>query len=137
MLSRINFLVAVGILAAIVLLLAGFYLVAKPTAAISPSWAPYALGAWVLIALALLVSILAQLHTRLQKAYGTIPARAPDSLGLAGQAMLYCGHIVVAAGAYRLLSDGSEFLPAVAVVATLIYAGGIAATLVDWRRRAA
>lgn len=135
MASRINFLVAAGILVATALLLAGFYLVAKPIAAMAPKSAPYVLGAWVLIALALAVSILAQLQSRLQGAYGAMHARAPGLLGLAGQTMLYCGHIVLLAGTYRWLSDGGEFLPAVAVIAALLYAGGIAVTLADWRRR--
>jgi len=135
MAGRINFLVAAGVLFATVLLFAGFYLVAKPVAAIAPNWAPYVLGAWVLIAMALVVSILAQLQSRLQGAYGAMHARAPGLLGIAGQAMLCCGHIVLLAGAYRWLSDGGEFLPAVAVIAALLYAGGIAVTLAGWRRR--
>jgi hypothetical protein len=136
MVGRINFLVAAGILAAAVLLLAGL-LVSGGIATIATAAAPYVMGAWVLIALALLVSVLARLHTRLQATYGAAPARAAGLLGFAGQAMLYCGHVVLAAGAYRWLRDGGGFLPAVALVAALLYGGGIAAALTDWRRRSA
>jgi len=137
MVARINFLVATAILVAIALLLAGFYLVATPVAAIAPPWAGYLMWAWTLLSLALVVSIVARIHGRLGQLYGNARRAPQRSIGFGGQALLYVGHLLLAVSVYRWLGGVSSFQPDVAGVTLLIYAGGIAATLADWRQRAA
>jgi hypothetical protein len=134
MVSRINFLIAAGVVIAMALLLAGYYLIVTPVAAVAPRGAPYVLGVWVLISLGLAVSLLARLHGRLQASYAPTGGSPRRSLGFAGQALLYVGHIVVVAGIYRWISGNAGTELEAVVVAALIYAGGMAATLVDWRR---
>ncbi|MGH8629623.1 MAG: hypothetical protein ACREU7_02510, partial [Burkholderiales bacterium] len=99
-------------------------------------WAAHVMWAWVLISLALVVSIVAQIHGRLGQLYGAARSNPQRPVGLAGQALLYAGHILLVAGAYRWLSGAGSFQPDVAGVMLLIYAGGIAANLAAWRRAA-
>ncbi len=136
MIGRINLLVAAGVLVAAALCLVGFYLVVTPIAAAAPGWADHAMGAWVLISLALMVSLLARLHGRLEKSYGPAQRGPQRPLGIAGQGLLYFGHIAMVTGAYRWSGGDNAFLAAAAGFTLLLYAGGITAMLTDWRRRA-
>jgi hypothetical protein len=136
MTSRINFLIAAGLLILMALFLAGYYLFATPIAAVAPSWAPYVMGVWVLVSLGLVVSILARLHGALAARFAGARRGPQRPLGFAGQALLYMGHIVLIAGAFGWLRGETGIQPAVAGATLLIYIGGIAATLTDWRRSA-
>jgi hypothetical protein len=95
------------------------------------------MSAWVLLSLALVVSIVAQIHGRLDQLYGHARRSPQRPIGSGGQALLYAGHALLLVGAYRWLQGTSGFEADVAGVTLLVYAGGIAANLIDWRQRAA
>lgn len=135
MIARINFLVATAILVGIALLLAGLYLIATPIAALAPSWAGYVMSAWMLLSLALVVGIVAQIHGRLDQLYGDARRSPQRPIGFGGQALLYAGHALLLVGGYRWLQGTSGFEAEIAAVTLVVYAGGIAANLIDWRQR--
>ena len=136
MVARINFLVATAILVAVALLLAGFYLVATPVAALAPCWAGHVMAAWVLVSLGLVVSIVAQVHGRLDQLLGAARGSPQRPIGFGGQLLLYAGHVLLLVAAYRWMR-GPGVEPDMAVLTLLVYVGGIAANLADWRQRAA
>jgi hypothetical protein len=136
MASRVNFLVAAGVLTAMILVLLGRLLIVVPLAWLAPDWASVAFGAWLLIGLMLVVNLLSRMQKKLEKMAGGAQRRPPGRLGISGQALLYIGHILLLAAGYAWWS-GEEGLraPESTALAALLYLGGIAAALTDWRHR--
>ncbi|HWQ37188.1 MAG TPA: hypothetical protein VNM24_01060 [Burkholderiales bacterium] len=134
MFARLNFLLATALAIAALLYLVGRFVVVAFVGWINPRWTGYAAGAWLLISLMLVVSCLARIQARLEKVPASLrePTGAP---GIAGQVLLCAGHVVLGVAAYRWLErEAPVGLPGILAPA-LIYALGIAAVLIDMRRR--
>jgi hypothetical protein len=136
MASRISLLLAAAILTVMALYFLARYLVVAPIAAIAPRWTPVVVGASILIALMLVVNIVARLHDRFAKLAVSTQRRPYGRLGVAGQSLICAAHIVLLASTYRWLSS-TAIDPDMDLIslAGLLYAGGVAAILTEWRHR--
>ena len=137
MISRINFLLGAASLSVLVFFFIGRFLILEGLAAVAPSLTPYFTAAYILSALMLTVLILAKTVIRLNPATSVARYQKAGVLTGFAQVLLLSGH------AFVLFSVWSTFVPDNAapvlwpwLFATLLYATGVAATILDWRQRA-
>lgn len=136
MIARINFLLATALVLAMVMYLVGRYLIVAPISLIDSKWASVAAAIWLLVALMLGVSFLADIQARLS----VFPVRVVQSIGtpgLVGQALILAGHGLIALAAYRWFSGTLTLNLLVVLLPAIVYALGVAVVLFDLRRRTA
>ena len=138
MFARINFLLALAAVAAIVFYLLGRYFVVAPVAATAPQWASYAAGVVTLVALMLIVLTLAAAIRGLEHVTNAARRQPVGPTGYAGQISIVLAHLLSGACIYRApasTSAGAGIETWALVI--VLYSAGAGAAFVDWRKRAA
>ena len=135
MLTRINFLLSFGLLIMIAFYFVFRFLLVAPVATIAPGWATVVAGAAVLAALGFTVQILANVMSGM-KGVATYP-QGPNATAIASHAAFFCGHGALGYGLAAWLGDGRPLTTWGLALAGLLYAGGVAASTLEWRRRKA
>jgi hypothetical protein len=140
MIFRVNFLLAVGVLATLAFYLVGRFLIVGPVSLVKPEWAGYVAGVVILAALMLIVQALAKVMDRLQSL--TNAARSARDLrigtmGISAQGAITAGHLATAYGVYGYFAADAGSTPLLSMaLAVFLYAAGAVSALSDWRRQA-
>jgi len=132
-LTRVNFLLAFGLLVLIVFYFGFGFLLIAPLSRTAPQWATAAAGAAVLLSVGLTVQILSMVMSGMA-GVASYPS-GPNGVAVASQAAIVCGHGALGYGAALWLSGGAPIGVAGLALAGSLYAAGIAIGIVEWRRR--
>lgn len=140
MIFRVNFLLAVGVLATMAFYLVGRFLIVGPVSLLKPEWSGYVAGVVILAALMLMVQVLARVMDRLQSltnAARSAGDRRIGTVGISAQGALTAGHIAAAYGAFGYFAADAGSTPLLSMaLAVFLYAAGFVSALSDWRRQA-
>lgn len=137
MLTRLNFLLGLGLLILIVFYLVGTYIVVGPLSQLAPDWARFAAGAVVLIAVGLTVQFLANTMSSMSGVASYGAEARPGPASFMSQAALVLGHLGMLAMLYGLLAnDRPAPIVEIGVIAAL-YLTGVVIAVGEWRRRRA
>jgi hypothetical protein len=137
MIARLNFLFAVSILTVLLFYFVGRFVILQVILASAPALAPYFSAAYALAALMLTVLVLAKTVIRLGPVSTVVRYRKAGMRSGVAQVALYLAHLCTLFAAYTMFSQqdvAAAWWPW--VLAALLYAGGIAATMAEWRRLA-
>jgi len=135
MFSRINFLLGIGLLAAIGFYFAGNYLIVWPLSQIAPNWVKPIAGVAVLASLALTVQILSTVMTNMMGVASYTDTDRAGALALTSQTAIVCGHAGLGYMAVAFFSEERPVTEPQLLVVAALYAGGIAIAIQEWRQR--
>ncbi|HUU73742.1 MAG TPA: hypothetical protein VMW70_14025 [Burkholderiales bacterium] len=137
MIARLNFLFAVAFLTVLVFFFVGRFLILEGLMASAPSLAPYFTAAYALAALMLTVLVLAKTVIRLNPATSVARYRKAGLRTGFAQAILFLGHACALFALYTtFVSQPPEPASWPWLLAPVLFAAGVAVTIVDWRKRA-
>lgn len=135
MLSRINFMLGLGLLILIAFYFAGTYLVIRPLAGVAPAWVDPVAGAILLAACALTVQLLSMTMSNLRGIALYENSERPGVLAFASQAAIVFGHIALIYAAIGL-RDGERPLGELQLlIVAALYLAGAAIAVYEWRQR--
>jgi hypothetical protein len=135
MLTRINFLLGVGILIGILFYFGGAYLVVLPLSSIAPEWVKPAVGVAVLVSLGLTVQILSMVMSGMAGVASYPDMEGRGALALASQAAIVCGHAGLGYSAVRFFGSEQPVTERSLIVVAALYLAGIALAIQEWRQR--
>jgi len=137
MFSRINFLLGVGLLAAIGFYFAGNYLIVWPLSHIAPNWVKPIAGVAVLASLALTVQILSMVMSNMMGVASYTDTDRAGALAFTSQTAILCGHAGLGYMAVAFFSDKRPVTELQLLVVAALYVSGIAIAIQEWRQRKA
>lgn len=135
MLTRINFLLGVGLLVAIGFYFVGNYLVVLPLSSIAPDWVKPIAGLAVLVSLGLTVQILSMVMSGMMGVASYTDTDGPVALALTSQAAIVCGHAGLGYTAVAFFSWKRPVTELQLLVVAALYVAGIAIAIQEWRQR--
>ena len=137
MLTRINFLLGVGLLTAISFYFAGSYLIAWPLSHIAPTWVKPIAGVAVLASLALTVQILSMVMSNMMGVASYTDTDRAGALAFTSQTAIVCGHAGLGYMAVAFFSEERPVTELQLLVVAALYVSGIAIAIQEWRQRKA
>lgn len=137
MFSRINFLLGVGLLAAIGFYFAGNYLIVWPLSHIAPNWIKPIAGVAVLASLALTVQILSMVMSNMMGVASYTDTDRAGALAFTSQTAIVCGHAGLGYMAVAFFSKERPVTELQLLVVAALYVSGIAIAIQEWRQRKA
>ena len=137
MFSRINFLLGVGLLAAIGFYFTGNYLIVWPLSHVAPDWVKPIAGVAVLASLALTVQILSKVVTNMMGVASYTDDDRAGALALTSQTAIVCGHAGLGYMAVAFFSEERPVTEAQLLVVAALYVAGVAIAIQEWRQREA
>jgi len=135
MLTRINFLLGVGLLTAVSFYFAGSYLIAWPLSHIAPTWVKPIAGVAVLASLALTVQILSMVMSNMMGVASYTDTDRAGALALTSQTAIVCGHAGLGYMAVAFISEERPVTEPQLLVVAALYVGGISIAIQEWRQR--
>jgi hypothetical protein len=135
MLTRINFLLGVGLLTAISFYFVGSYLIAWPLSHIAPTWVKPIAGVAVLASLALTVQILSMVMSNMMGVASYTDTDRAGTLAFASQTAIVCGHAGLGYMAVGFISEERPVTEPQLLVVAALYVGGISIAIQEWRQR--
>ena len=137
MFSRMNFLLGVGLLAAIGFYFAGNYLIVWPLSHVAPNWVKPIAGVAILASLALTVQILSTVVTSMMGVASYTDDERAGALALTSQTAIVCGHAGLGYMTVAFFSEERPVTELQLLVVAALYVSGIAIAIQEWRQRKA
>ena len=135
MLTRMNFLLAFGLLVAIGFYFAGNYLIVWPLSHIAPTWIKPVAGVVVLASLALTVQILSSVMNGMMGVASYTDTDGFGALAVTSQAAIVCGHAGLGYIAADFFSREKPVTELQLLAVAALYLAGIAIAIQEWRQR--